>query len=432
MAIGTNQLRTGGNVQAEDPAVEQQNDTTGSGGMTPSSILKRTIQSGHVVTSSLERVGTQISAATQSVAGKIENVTKKAGGAVIGLVNNPLKSTSKNKVIDTDNDNEDIGESSLGAGGMQERIYHIEPDEMLPKMDIILKKRLRGVSVLQFHERVWKNADFYKGWLEASGKDQIAIQLWDAPGGGYHGEWNDDTMEYVERRQVDFTFTRTTHLCTGPPVAQVHQIHLAKLTEDRSVVQMQVSMEGTPFANCFNVQIRWVATRVTDSQTQIDVGLFVNFLEQTIMAGKIRSGTTEETTKTQQSLLKSVVEECGKVATDSGTAMEVDDCNDDETTGGAARYIGRADETMCISLPQLFADLFKTHRNDSLGLKVQSVKRTVRDIVDLLDMATDLDPDVEAKIDSELTDISEALFNIKRYVKMAAMQKKKSSRHLLA
>jgi len=46
---------------------------------------------------------------------------------------------------------------------------------------------------------------------------------------------------------------------------------------------MQIEMQGIPFADCFNVQIRWVVTRMgTDTDLKIQVGLFVNFVQQTM------------------------------------------------------------------------------------------------------------------------------------------------------
>ena len=88
------------------------------------------------------------------------------------------------------------------------------------------------MTVEEYYETIWCDDDekeddnqFYKNWLEASGKYDIVVQPWETttladnnnsnnggrPSGG-RGGWDQDTTQYVQQRQVDFTFTRTTHL----------------------------------------------------------------------------------------------------------------------------------------------------------------------------------------------------------------------------
>jgi hypothetical protein len=52
--------------------------------------------------------------------------------------------------------------------------------------------------------------------------------------------------------------------------------------EDRCILAMTVEMDGIPFADCFNVEIRWVASRVKSNDLLIEVGLFVNFIKSTL------------------------------------------------------------------------------------------------------------------------------------------------------
>ena len=215
---------------------------------------------------------------------------------------------------------------------------------------------------------------------------------------------------------MDFTFTRTTHLYTGPPVAKVKQTHYGRLTEERCIVQIQVNMEGIPFANCFNVQIRWVATRGgtrTKPTLQLEVGLFVNFVEQTILAGKIRSGTTEETTKTQRSLLHAVVTTCNEHAGGEGVDVMVEDDMSVSSLEGAGLV---SVAPVCFGFPRLFGDVFKKPRTDTLGRNATAVQRKVQHLLDALDRLGELDPEVESKVESELTDIQEALGTIEKYL----------------
>ena len=75
-------------------------------------------------------------------------------------------------------------------------------------------------------------------------------------------------------------------------MAQVSHMHQGRVEYDhdnddipiRCILAMTVEMQGIPFAECFNVQIRWVVTRDSaDEKTlHVQAGLFVNFLQHTM------------------------------------------------------------------------------------------------------------------------------------------------------
>lgn len=312
-----------------------------------------------------------------------------------------------------------------GGGDTGTPLPRVAPDETLQSMNIILKKRIAGMTVAQFYDLIWSEGHFYEQWLEQSGKYDISVQPWETAEGGpdlpfaYSNSqgWKDDATHYGRKRVVDFTFTRTTHLYTGPPVAKVKQIQFGRLTEDRCIVQIQVEMEGIPFANCFNVQIRWVATRggtTTHPTLQLEIGLHVNFVEQTILAGKIRSGTTEETTKTQRSLLQAVVKTCQEQIGKDGGALIEDDY--DDISGDTMDSDIAPPAFACIGLPRLFGNMFKKPRTDSVGEKARAVQQKLQELLDSLDDLGELDPKLESKVESEMTDIQASLGTIGQYL----------------
>lgn len=221
----------------------------------------------------------------------------------------------------------------------------LPPDETLSSMDIVMTKRLTELSVQDFYELFWSEgqktdkAAFYGPWLVDSGKMDVAVEDWTfaSPNGQqesdehasgdqasdeqpsdeqasddqyFTGDWDKET--YDQKRTVQFEFTRTTALYTGPPVASVqHTQYVRRQGNDRCIVATTMKMGGIPFADTFFVQVRWVATRVGNRDLSIKVGLFVHFVKQVIVAGKIRVGTTEETTKTQLDLFQKMKKVCG-------------------------------------------------------------------------------------------------------------------------
>jgi len=366
------------------------------------------------------------------------NETAKATGKVITAPLESLGSKLKTSTSSTTTKSRaaSIRESSVRQsttnGGGAPLLPAVGPDESLQKMDVILRKRIHGLTVEQFYESIWKeqNKDkaFYKSWLEASGKDSVEVQDWQVAEGGVSsdspfafrgGSWEDDETIYGAKRLVSFQFTRTTHLYTGPPLAKVKQTHFCKLSKnenERCIVHIQVEMEGIPFCNCFNVQIRWVITRLgeADSSQDLDIqiGLYVNFVEPTIMAGKIRSGTTEETTKSQQSLLQAVLKECSEHA---GAGVVVVTETDDEVADIMSSV--ETTDNACFVLSKLFADLFQKHKsrkNDMVTKKASTIQHHMELLLEKWSKVEieSVDPNIEAQIESELTDIQAALATI--------------------
>ena len=214
----------------------------------------------------------------------------------------------------------------------------IPPDEPLKRMDIILNKRLCGITLQQFYS-LWNeepDKPMYRTWLECTGKKDISIQEWNqklpvgSSGSSSSGSssshvdshkkkatttattttapttsccW-DDGQSYPMQRIVTFTVARTSHLYMGPPTASVRHLQQRRLDHDqnRCVLLMQIDMLGIPFSDCFQVYIRWVATTTATTTTtttkcqqqqqdnpelDIQVGVHVHFLKSTMYVPRV-------------------------------------------------------------------------------------------------------------------------------------------------
>ena len=201
-------------------------------------------------------------------------------------------------------------------------------DSVLPKMEIVISRHLRNISIQRFYELVWAEGintnekPLYGPWL-AEGCLDVEVGPWEFV--EFIGPW--DKEKYTQKRSVSFRVKRKTHLYIGPPIAKVKQVsktlsccnpllllcnanHFSPCNktqycrvenQDRCILGMTVEMEGIPYADCFAVEVRWVASRLDGKDISIEVGVFVNFKKSTILKRKIQAGTLEETTSTHES-----------------------------------------------------------------------------------------------------------------------------------
>ena len=223
------------------------------------------------------------------------------------------------------------------AKKVQERqlqVKPVPPDATLKKMEILLTRTVKNVSIRNFYENVWSEGQktdakpFYKPFLEDLGSMSVVVGDWEfaKDDDSYKNEWCGES--YQQRRKIRFEFKRTTHLYVGPPIAIVHQTHHCRCEgEDKCVVSMTGEMEGIPYADCFAVEVRWVATRLNELDLKIEVGLFVNFKKSTMFAKQIRTGTVSETKPIHAKLLDQAIKSCAGSSScedDSGIAAEVE------------------------------------------------------------------------------------------------------------
>ena len=213
------------------------------------------------------------------------------------------------------------------------------PDEALAKMESVLSKRLTGVSLKHFYDMCWSEGNggtdggpFYFKFLEGKKCHDISVGDWEVTDGLTH-PWSGEKMD--QKRVVKYKFTRTTHLYVGPPIAGVTQTQYCRMEgDDKFVLTMTVEMDGIPYADCFAVEVRWVARRA-GKDLVIDVGVFVEFKKATMLKAKIQSGTITETKPIHFSLFDAAKEACG--AGDDGDGDEDEDKPAKEAEHGASK-----------------------------------------------------------------------------------------------
>jgi VAD1 Analog of StAR-related lipid transfer domain len=118
-----------------------------------------------------------------------------------------------------------------------------------------------------------------------------------------------DQQEYRQRRTVTFRSDTNSAHVTHTQYCRVERGQGP--ADDRCVVAFAVTMKGIPFADAFSVHIRWVATPTRAGNLLVQVGLFVEFAKQVLVAGKIRSNTTKQTTVAQLDLFRAMSEVLG-------------------------------------------------------------------------------------------------------------------------
>ena len=238
----------------------------------------------------------------------------------------------------------------------------VAPDAIIQKMEIVLSKKIRGISIARFHEIVWsdKNPDdsFYGKWLGAGGKcSAITVEKWHTPDGGIKGPWCADS--YTHKRELDFKLKRNSRI--GPPVAGVKQTQYVRLDgNDRSIMQMTVAFDGIPYSDTFSVEVRWVASRSGTRDISVQVGVFVQFHKSTMLKSTIKNGTMTETKPVHESLFEFVKTALAKEAAPDDSGGENIDDDDDDDDDNEAVTAQSADKGILGNikrhLPEIVAD----------------------------------------------------------------------------
>lgn len=212
----------------------------------------------------------------------------------------------------------------------------VPPDSLLQKMEIVLSKQLRGVSIKQVYEKAWSEGNrtsekpFYAPWLDQEECFDITVEDWEfaePESEGFLGPWCKE--RYTQKRLTTFKFKRTTHLYIGPPVAFVKQMHYCRVEgNDKCVVAISATFEGIPYSDAFAVEMRWVARRHHD-HLDIKVGLEVDFKKSTMLKSQIRSGTITETKNVHMRMFDAIKKVC-KTLGDSSEIDMADTLSDNE------------------------------------------------------------------------------------------------------
>lgn len=95
--------------------------------------------------------------------------------------------------------------------------------------------------------------------------------------------------------------------------------------QDKCVLSMTVETRRIPYSDTFEVEVRWVARREGTKDLSVEVGVFVNFKKSSLLQGKIRSATTEETTSVHNKLFERVKRACIEAGGEETTEIVEDD-----------------------------------------------------------------------------------------------------------
>ncbi|CAB9509546.1 GRAM [Seminavis robusta] len=219
----------------------------------------------------------------------------------------------------------------------------VAADPTLAKMETVLNKKIRGVAVNKFHEIVWSdtsdNKSLYGSWLGSGNCYDIVVGQWETSGDAFTSPWSGE--RFSQKRSVSFQLKRNSMI--GPPVAGVNQTQYCRLdNNDRSTMHMTVEFQGIPYADTFQVEVRWVATRSGTRDLTVQVGVFVEFKKSTLLKSQIRNGTLSETKPVHENLFAFVKEALSKeiAADDAGGDDEVEneddnvECEEKASEGG--------------------------------------------------------------------------------------------------
>ena len=126
----------------------------------------------------------------------------------------------------------------------------------------------------------------YGLFLDKQEKNNVSVGMWEP--GNFEGEWCSE--QYTQKRIVTFDFLKQT---IGKTLVKVkHTQQSRRLDNDQCIVQIKMEMTGFPYADCFVVEVRHVASRVGDNDISIQIGMIVRFLKSCMLEKKIKVSTS--------------------------------------------------------------------------------------------------------------------------------------------
>merc|ERR1712238_117323 len=193
-------------------------------------------------------------------------------------------------------------------------ITRVPDDKVLMKMEKILDQKLINTSVERFYDLCWSEKNesdtspFYESFLKRQGNMEVDVGLWQYAEDGFDYKWSGE--KFKQKRIVNFSYNRTTHLYIGPPVAKVRQTHFCTQNNNKLIVVMSITFFEIPYADSFTVEIRWIARRDGVDDLHVEVGFFVDFTKYSILGKKIKSSTAVEVTSVHAALFQACKEVC--------------------------------------------------------------------------------------------------------------------------
>ena len=182
-------------------------------------------------------------------------------------------------------------------------------DEQISQMDILFTKQLANLSPNHWFTKFWSNLECYQEYYRSSDKQDIAISAWEEGDGGNAIANPYDNEDYTHRRTVQFHFQKNIMGRNLSP--HVSMVEHARVDENRCVVTNSTDCTGVPFGDAFQVQLRWVATRVGENDLLLQLGLYVLFSKSVLVAGQIRSASRSESMEAQEKLYEVMKQVCG-------------------------------------------------------------------------------------------------------------------------
>eukprot|EP00985_Skeletonema_marinoi_P021069 scaffold12734_cov103-Skeletonema_marinoi.AAC.2 len=265
----------------------------------------------------------EVAADNNNIGVFFRNRIQKMGTGVFGGAGNVVHKLAITKKDDDDggssggvakDQEEDEGEEEVTEEETNEekKKFRMPPDDVLQKMIVIGKQKIKGVSIQDYYEVAWSEGNdcdkepIYGPFLTSCGKNDVNVDKWERQEGGYKGEWCGEN--YTQQRIVTFNFMKQTIGQTLVSVQHTQRCH--RIENDRCILHMTLKMKGFPYADCFVVEVRHVASRVGENDILVEMGLHVRFLKSCMFESKIRTNTTAETTKLQMDLLALITEGC--------------------------------------------------------------------------------------------------------------------------
>lgn len=272
---------------------------------------------------------------TMAVASQVNNAAHKMAQGTQDVVVTPTKAAVKQTTKQLKAAAETAGslmslplskksQKSIAAAdplSSNDKAMALPPDEHISQMDILFTKQLANLSPNNWFANFWSNLDCYQEYYRTCGKQDIAISAWEE-GEGENAIANPyDNENYTHRRTVQFHFEKNIMGRNLSP--QVSMVEHARVDENRCVVANSTDCRGVPFGDAFQVQLRWVATRVGENDLLLQLGLYVLFSKSVLVAGQIRSATRSESIEAQEKMYEAMKEACGvqESTTEATTAV---------------------------------------------------------------------------------------------------------------
>ena len=190
------------------------------------------------------------------------------------------------------------------------------------------------MNINQWFDQFWQSKPghcFFGDWLKKEKCFNVKVGPWST--GSYAHKFSGE--EFTSRREVTYTFPRTTHLYVGPPNADVQMIQLARIIDgNRCVVVYTVNIAGIPFADVFSVETRWTATNTADKVIAVQTACQVVFSKYSLVQGKIKSGTIEESTPGLNDAFKCMQKTCAEIASGKGEEVVEESIGGGRVEGG--------------------------------------------------------------------------------------------------